>query len=61
MSEPAIAVNQEGPRRRRRRRRGELEKSPVEIVRALEAPVLPSPARPGPSKPSKHQPASTSE
>lgn len=57
MSEPAIAVNQEGLRRRRRR--GEIEKSPDEMERALGPTVLPSPARPGPSKHSKHQPAST--
>lgn len=57
MSEPAIAVNQEGLRRRRR---GERE-VPDEMGRALGPAVLPSPARPGPREHSKHQPASTPE
>lgn len=51
MSEPAIAVNQEGLRRRR----GERE-VPDEMGRALGPTVLPSPARPGPREHSKHQP-----
>lgn len=52
MSEPAIAVNQEGLRRRRR---GERE-VPDEMGRALGPVVLPSPARPGPREHSEHQP-----